>query len=73
MAWRSVTSSSENSSRAAVNGLVDSALEEGMVAPMHLLYPGDERHRVWRKEVVLVIAEGGKPHFSWGLDPIIAP
>ena len=56
---------SEKPSRAAVNSLVASALEEGMVAPMHVLYPGDERYHVWLKEVVLVTAEGGKPLCSW--------
>jgi Xaa-Pro aminopeptidase len=49
----------------------DWCLEDGMVVPMHLLYPGDEHHRIWLEEVALITAEGGKPLFSWGLDPII--
>jgi hypothetical protein len=27
-------------------------LEEGMVVPVHLLYPGGERERFWLEEVV---------------------
>jgi len=50
--------------------LGDWALEEGMVVPLHLLYPGGERERSWLEEVVLVTAEGGRPLFSWGFDPL---
>jgi Xaa-Pro aminopeptidase len=49
----------------------DWRLEEGMVVPMHLLYPGDEHHRVWLEEVALITNNGGEPFFSWGLDPIV--
>ena len=54
----------------APNG--DWMLEEGMVVPLHLLYPGDERHRIWLEEVALITPDGGEPFFSWGLDPAIA-
>ncbi len=30
------------------------ALEEGMIVPRHLLYPGGERERSWLEEVVVV-------------------
>jgi len=49
---------------------VDWTLEEGMVVPLHLLYPGDARHRVWLEEVALITADGGEPFFTWGLEPI---
>ena len=45
-------------------------LEEGMVAPIHLLYPGSESDRSWCEEVVEIRADGGAPMFSWGPDPI---
>lgn len=45
-------------------------LEEGMVAPIHLLYPGGQFDRSWCEEVVEIRADGGKPLFSWGSDPI---
>jgi len=45
-------------------------LEEGMVAPIHLLYPGGEHDRSWCEEVVEIRADGGRPLFSWGYDPI---
>lgn len=48
----------------------DWALEEGMVAPVHLLYPGGEHERLWLEEVVHVTRHGGRPLFSWGFDPI---
>ena len=46
-------------------------LEEGMVAPIHLLYPGSEHDRSWCEEVVEICADGGKPMFSWGPDPLV--
>lgn len=49
---------------------VDWLLEEGMVVPLHLLYPGGERERWWLEEVVLVTKDGGEPLFSWGFDPL---
>ncbi len=55
------------------NGTVqggDWVLEEGMVAPIHLLYPGGQFDRSWCEEVVEISADGGKPLFSWGADPI---
>ena len=45
-------------------------LEEGMVAPIHLLYPGGQFDRSWCEEVVEIASDGGKPLFSWGYDPI---
>jgi Xaa-Pro aminopeptidase len=48
----------------------DWALEEGMVVPLHLLYPGGERERSWLEEVVVVTPEGGRPLFSWGFGPL---
>ena len=49
----------------------DWQLEANMVVPLHILYPGDEHHRVWIEEVVRVTPDGGEPFFGWGLDPII--
>ena len=49
---------------------VDWMLEEGMVAPMHLLYPGGERTRWWLEEVVVIGKDGGRPLFSWGFGPL---
>jgi Xaa-Pro aminopeptidase len=48
----------------------DWVLEEGMVAPIHLLYPGGQFDRSWCEEVVEICNDGGKPLFSWGFDPI---
>jgi Xaa-Pro aminopeptidase len=48
----------------------DWVLEEGMVAPIHLLYPGGQFDRSWCEEVVEIRSDGGKPLFSWGFDPI---
>ena len=45
-------------------------LEEGMVAPIHLLYPGGQFDRSWCEEVVEIGVDGGKPLFSWGYAPI---
>ena len=51
---------------------IDWSLEEGMVVPLHLLYPGDEHHRVWLEEVALITRDGGEPFFTWGLEPMTA-
>lgn len=48
----------------------DWALEAGMVVPMHLLCPGGVAERMWLEEVVHVGADGGRPLFSWGFEPI---
>jgi Xaa-Pro aminopeptidase len=48
----------------------DWMLEAGMVAPIHLLYPGGEHERIWLEEVVAVTAEGGRPLFSYGFEPL---
>ena len=44
----------------------DWLLEENMVVPMHLLYPGGSKERYWLEEVVHVTKDGGRPLFSWG-------
>lgn len=49
----------------------DWALEENMVVPLHLLYPGGESERIWLEDVVAVTASGGRPLFTWGLHPFI--
>ncbi len=49
----------------------DWMLEENMVVPVHLLYPGGEHERIWLEEVVQVTKDGGRPLFSWGFDPLI--
>jgi Xaa-Pro aminopeptidase len=49
---------------------LDWVIEEGMVVPLHLLLPGGERERSWLEEVVVVEPDGGRPLFSWGLEPL---
>jgi Xaa-Pro aminopeptidase len=49
---------------------IDWTLEEGMVAPVHLLYPGGEHERMWVEEVIAVTGDGGRPLFSWGFAPL---
>jgi Xaa-Pro dipeptidase len=48
----------------------DWMLEDGMVAPVHLLYPGGEHERMWLEEVIAVTPDGGRPLFSWGFKPL---
>ena len=48
----------------------DWMLEDGMVAPVHLLYPGGEHERLWVEEVVAITPDGGRPLFSWGFAPL---
>ena len=48
----------------------DWMLEDGMVAPVHLLYPGGEHERMWLEEVIAVSEDGGRPLFSWGFTPL---
>jgi Xaa-Pro dipeptidase len=48
----------------------DWMLEDGMVAPVHLLYPGGEHERLWLEEVVAITKDGGRPLFSWGFEPL---
>jgi Xaa-Pro dipeptidase len=50
----------------------DWMLEEDMVAPLHLVYPGGEHERWWLEEVVVVGKDGGRPLFSWGFGPLTA-
>ena len=50
----------------------DWVLEDGMVAPVHLLYPGGEHERFWLEEVVAIGKDGGRPLFSWGFGPLTA-
>ena len=49
---------------------LDWALEKGMVVATHLLYPGDDRHRVWLENIALVTDDGGESFFSWDFDPL---
>ncbi|MEQ9643635.1 MAG: M24 family metallopeptidase [Alphaproteobacteria bacterium] len=49
----------------------DWALEDGMVVPLHLLYPGGERERSWLEEIVAIGPDGGRPLFTWGFDPML--
>ena len=48
----------------------DWCLEEDMVVPLHLLYPGGANDRIWLEDVVHVTKDGGRPLFSWGFDPL---
>lgn len=48
----------------------DWILESGMVVATHLLYPGDDRHRMWLEDIALVTNDGGESIFTWGFDPI---
>ena len=48
----------------------DWTLEDGMVVPVHLLYPGGEHERVWLEEVMHITKDGGRPLFSWGFEPL---
>src|SRR5712691_5152817 len=50
----------------------DWMLEDGMVVPVHLLYPGGEHERFWLEEVVAIGEDGGRPLFSWGFEPLTA-
>jgi Xaa-Pro dipeptidase len=49
----------------------DWMLEENMVVPLHVLYPGEEHERMWVEDVVQVHRDGGEPFFSWGFAPIL--
>ncbi|MEM7044537.1 MAG: M24 family metallopeptidase [Pseudomonadota bacterium] len=49
----------------------DWMLEENMIAPVHLLYPGGEHERIWLEDVIHVTKDGGRPLFSWGFDPLL--
>jgi Xaa-Pro dipeptidase len=48
----------------------DWTLEDGMVVPFHLLYPGGEHERMYVEEVVAITPDGGRPLFSWGFAPL---
>jgi Xaa-Pro dipeptidase len=48
----------------------DWVLEDGMVVPVHLLYPGGEHERFWLEEVVAIGSDGGRPLFSWGFEAL---
>ena len=48
----------------------DWTLEENMVVPFHLLYPGGEHARMWLEDVIHIRADGGRPLFSWGFEPL---
>jgi Xaa-Pro dipeptidase len=49
----------------------DWLLEDGMVAPFHLLYPGGEHERMYLEDVIAITPSGGRPLFSWGFAPLI--
>jgi Xaa-Pro aminopeptidase len=49
----------------------DWSLEEGMIVSVHLMVPGDDRHRSWLEEIFLVRRGGGDPFFDWGNEPIV--
>lgn len=49
----------------------DWSMQENMVVPLHLLYPGGESERVWLEDVIVVGKDGGRPLFDWGLAPFI--
>jgi len=44
----------------------DWVLEEGMVVPLHLLYPGGQFERLWLEEVAVIESDGARPLFGWG-------
>lgn len=48
----------------------DWVLEDNMVVPLHILYPGDEQNRAWVEEIAQITPDGGVPFFSWGFDPM---
>ena len=48
----------------------DWRLEDGMVVSAHVQIPGDDRHRSWLEEILLVTGSGGDPFFTWGNEPI---
>lgn len=48
----------------------DWMLEDGMVVPFHLLYPGGEHERLWLEDVIAIGPDGGRPLFSWGFEPL---
>jgi Xaa-Pro aminopeptidase len=48
----------------------DWRLEEGMVVPLHIVYPGGETSRAWLEEVALITSNGGEPFFGWGYEPL---
>jgi hypothetical protein len=45
-------------------------LEDGMVAPFHLLYPGGEHESMYLEDVIAITPSGGRPLFSWGFSPL---
>ncbi|MEC9153380.1 MAG: M24 family metallopeptidase [Pseudomonadota bacterium] len=53
----------------APNG--DWLMQENMVVPLHLLYPGGESERVWLEDVIVVEGDGGRPLFDWGFEPFM--
>ena len=48
----------------------DWRFEEGMVVPLHVVYPGGESERAWLEEVALITPGGGAPFFGWGYEPL---
>jgi Xaa-Pro aminopeptidase len=56
--------------RADGSANTDWTLEDGMVVPFHLLYPGGQHERMYVEEVVAITPDGGRPLFSWGFAPL---
>ena len=48
----------------------DWEMEAGMVVATHLLYPGDEHHRMWLEDVAVVQPDGAQPLFTWDFAPL---
>ncbi len=48
----------------------DWRFEQGMVVPLHIVYPGGETSRAWLEEVALITSQGGEPFFGWGYGPL---
>jgi hypothetical protein len=36
-----------------------------------LLYPGGEHEQIYVEHVIAITANGGRPLFSWGFEPLI--
>ena len=51
----------------------DWAMTKDMVVAIHLLYPGDERHRVYLEDAASVTDEGGESLYTWDFDLLTGP
>jgi Xaa-Pro aminopeptidase len=50
---------------------LDWAVEADNVICPHIAYPGDESDRYWIEDITHVTPEGGRPLFSWGIEPLL--